>query len=342
MPPGTLVITNTFLGNSPSPISKLDADFTGIKNYINNREITNGLLAARPAAGTAGAWYFATDVAGGTLYTDNGSAWVAVAPGVTGGIIYTDQLTGLGLSFSSGTVLGIAAGAAASADATIANRVLMTLASAFTKTTAAWAVGTGNGGLATGVAIAATTWYHVFLIQRTDTLVVDVAFDTSVTGANIAANTNAAYTKLRRIGSFLSGSGSTIVSFTQDSDYFRWTVSVLDVNTTNPGTAGVAQTLASVPIGITVFPILNILLTLGPASASSLYLSDIAANNESPSTTVAPLSTLVAQLSEVRTATLSNIRTDTLARIRYNLTFSDASTIVRMVTVGWIDRRGRG
>ena len=46
-----------------------------------------GPAAARPAAAAAnaGLTYFATDTAGGTLYRSTGTAWAAVAPGVSGG-----------------------------------------------------------------------------------------------------------------------------------------------------------------------------------------------------------------------------------------------------------------
>lgn len=49
-----------------------------------------GTLAARPAASSANAntFYFATDVAGGTLYVSSGTAWSAVAPGVGSGGAY--------------------------------------------------------------------------------------------------------------------------------------------------------------------------------------------------------------------------------------------------------------
>lgn len=79
---GSLGIPNTFLGNSPDAISKLDQNFTTVAAYLNIREITVGALAARPAAGNPGAWYSATDVFGGTLYVDTGAVWVQVAAGV--------------------------------------------------------------------------------------------------------------------------------------------------------------------------------------------------------------------------------------------------------------------
>jgi hypothetical protein len=51
----------------------------------------------------------------------------------------------------------------------------MNLSTAISKTTSAWAVGSGNGGIDTG-AVAINTWYHVYLIKRPDTGVVDVLF----------------------------------------------------------------------------------------------------------------------------------------------------------------------
>ncbi len=55
-----------------------------------------GLLAARPAAGHAGVFFLATDVAGGTMYRDNGVTWDAIAPGATSGATGTagGDLTG--------------------------------------------------------------------------------------------------------------------------------------------------------------------------------------------------------------------------------------------------------
>jgi len=67
------------------------------------------------------------------------------------------------------TIIDVSAGVAMSDDQT----TLMSL-SAITKTTGGtWTVGSGNGGLDQG-SVLASTWYHVYLIERTDTGVVDV------------------------------------------------------------------------------------------------------------------------------------------------------------------------
>jgi hypothetical protein len=118
----------------------------------------------------------------------------------------TGHLYGLTLSNNGSDAtndIDIAAGTAR--DSTDSYNII--LASALTKQLdAAWAVGTNQGMLATGVAVTDTT-YYIFVIKRSDTGVVDVAADTSSTGANIATNTNAAYTIVRQIGYVIRAGG---------------------------------------------------------------------------------------------------------------------------------------
>ncbi len=152
--------------------------------------------------------------------------------------------------------------------------VSMLLASGLTKQLdAVWAVGNNAGMRASGAAIANTT-YHIFLIRRPDTGVVDIAADTSATGANIAANTNAAYTQIRRIGSILRAAG-TIRAFRQVGKFFRLTTSVLEVSETSVQALS-AVTLTSVPSGIRVKPRLQVGLeqTGGASSGIIAYLTD--------------------------------------------------------------------
>jgi hypothetical protein len=90
--PGSLSVPNIFLGNSPDPISTLDANFAAVTSYINIRELTFGLFAARPSAGTSGRWYYATDT--GALYADNGSSWIQVAAPLAGLLSAAGTLVG--------------------------------------------------------------------------------------------------------------------------------------------------------------------------------------------------------------------------------------------------------
>ncbi len=246
-------------------------------------------------------------------------------------------LAGLQLSdtiAATATQISIAAGVAQDAGQAGA----MILSSTLTKDLSApWAVGNNNGGLCGACSYSASTWYHVFEIKRTDTNVVDAYFDTSVSAANIPAP----YTLFRRIGSVRTDGSKNILQFTQDGDYVRWAASVLDVNTTNPGTGAITATLTNVPTGVNVMALMNVFYASSTdATPDFLYLSDLAANNEAASSTGAPLAMLTANssLSGVSQVTL---RTNTSSQIRYRLNVSDANSIVRIATLGWLDPRGR-
>lgn len=94
------------------------------------------------------------------------------------------------------TKIDISAGACSNAAGTRYNKV----ASAFTKDlNAAWAVGTGNGGLFSGTKQPLTT-YHIFLIRKTVDGSLDYGFDTSISGANVPSG----WTIERRIGSIIT------------------------------------------------------------------------------------------------------------------------------------------
>lgn len=81
---GSLTTPNTFATQSGNvPASELDDNWSAHRTYINAREITFGTIATRPAAGTSGRYFFATDVNGGTFYGDTGSAWQQLATGLT-------------------------------------------------------------------------------------------------------------------------------------------------------------------------------------------------------------------------------------------------------------------
>lgn len=79
----------------------------------------------------------------------------------------------------------------------------ITLSVAITKRIdASWAVGDNQGGFDTG-SVLATGVYHLFLIKRTDTGVVDAIFSATLGTPTLPTN----YTKFRRIGSIYRNSG---------------------------------------------------------------------------------------------------------------------------------------
>lgn len=210
------------------------------------------------------------------------------------------------------------------------NAGAMTLAAITKDLTASWVVGTGNGGLAAALSLLANTWYHTFVIKRTDTNVVDAYFDTSVSAANIPSP----YTLFRRVGSVRTDGGSLILAFTQDGDYFQWSVPLLETTSATPGTTAVTQTLTRVPTGVNVRAVMN---AINAAGANIVYLSDLATTDAAPSLTVAPLFNAGTGGGTQDNAQVT-VRTNTSAQIR---TRNSANTQLFLVVTGYYDTRGK-
>ena len=330
---GSLVSVNAwlvsnFLGAASSAAaacSALGAFFLGGNNTAsgsNSFTGTNDFTAGRIKVPTRSAADNGTDAAS-TAYADRAAAAYVVR----------SYLAGLALSTAGGSSsFGVAAGAAANST----GAAMMALASAYTKTTAAWAVGSGNGALDTG-AIANGTWYHVHLIERPDTGVVDLLLSLSATTPTLPAN----YTLFRRLGSLLTDGSAHFVAFSQLGDEFLWkTAPALDVSAANPGTAAVTRTL-TVPSGVQVTALMNVGIAGGAGGPIQVLISSLDANDQAPSQTASPGGqlTLIAG-STVPWAAIAP-RTNTSGQVRSRLSFSDGSTTLYISTQGWIDRRGR-
>jgi len=266
-----------------------------------------------------------------TLLDDADQATAQATLGITAP---RGHLAGLKLSNSGGDPINdidIAVGEATDVDL----EMVMRLAGTLTKRLdAAWAVGTNQGGLDTG-AIANGT-YHVWLIQRSDTNVVDALFSTSATSPTMPAS----YDRRRRIGSIVRSAGS-ILAFSQENDEFLWSLSVLDVSANNPGTSAVLRTL-TVPSGIKVTAIGHVYLS-STATDSVGVITSPDESDQAPSETVAPLGTVRADASANAPGMEQfSCRTNTSGQIRTRLSFSAGSTDLRIATRGWIDYRGKG
>lgn len=263
------------------------------------------------------------------------SAWVTI--GVLDqsylGLTYAAQglLSGLTLSNSAGDAtndIDVDAGEASSNDAAVADRVPMVLASALTKRLdAAWAVGTGNGGLDTGS--AANTTYHVYLIKRTDTGVVDVLFSTNATTPTMPSS----YTKKRRIGSFIRASGA-ILGFIQTGNIFRLKSPATDFNSTNVGTARVSYTV-TVPAGIKFLWMgMIFVIQAGAPSVEGVLLTDPDGTDVAPSGVLCSLYA-GAGGGIVQASCVTNTSSQIGARAQYG----DADSSLGISTLGWVDER---
>ena len=304
---------------------------TGAARFPNTPylDLPAGSAPATPASGKVRV-YAKTDK---SLYQKDDAGLETGLAGGGGLSVLFDYLSGLTLSNNGCDAtndIDIAVGVACASD----QSAMLTLAAGLTKRLdAAWVVGTNQGGLDTG-SIANTT-YHVWLIRRSDTGVVDALFSTSATSPTMPTS----YDQKRRIGSILRESG-TIIPFTQDGDFFRRTNSKQVTTSANPGTSPVTVTLA-VPIGIKVFALLNAHVTSATTPAG-VYVSPLIATAEHPTSgTGVPGATT--RGNSAQDGRVGNIEeyTDTSAQIRYEVSASDANTNVYIFVLGWRDGRSR-
>jgi len=208
----------------------------------------------------------------------------------------------------------------------------MALASVLTKRLDAnWAVGTNQGGLDTG-AIANTT-YHIWLIARSDTGVVDALFSTSATSPTMPAN----YDRKRRIGS-IRRVAAAIVLFHQFEDTFSLDTFVTDRNSTSA--AASALLAVSVPSGINVRPIFSGNLVIAAGAEVAVELGSppfVSATNETVNRAISGTSAHGTAVSFP-----PNFYTNTSAQVYFaTVIIAGTININNLVTHGWIDSRGK-
>lgn len=248
------------------------------------------------------------------------------------GIALRGHIAGLTLSTAgASSSFSVAAGEAADSGAD----VVLSLASSLAKTTGAWAVGSGNGALDTGT-ISPSSWYHVYLIRRPDTGVVDALLSSNASAPNALP---ASYTQYRRIGSLLTDGSSQWVAFSQQGDNFTWSTSVTDINVTNPGTSAVTRQLSNVPPGVVVDAHVYVSIGGQSGSTNAVRLSDLAAADESPGAATSQV--YFASVANAIHTSAATVRTNTSRQIRTRVATSDAGTQLLIRTQGWTDSRGR-
>jgi hypothetical protein len=242
-----------------------------------------------------------------------------------------NYLSGLTLSTAgSSSTMTIAAGVAN--DST--NTTLMNLSSSIAKTTASWAVGSGNGGIDTG-AIANTTWYHFYEIERLDTGVVDVIFSLSASAPALPTN----YTIYRRIGSGRTDSSAHWFAFTQAGNQFIWATSFTDFSGSTT-TSRAAQTL-TVPTGLAnVFSALfRSTLVPGGGSGCQTIFTSIDETDQAPTASFADLSAPSSANAGTTSGSFERIIGNGSAQIGVRSAVATAGLTIS--TYGWTDTRGQ-
>jgi hypothetical protein len=249
-----------------------------------------------------------------------------------------NYLAGLTLSNDVGTpntVIDIAAGVATSDD----NTTSMPVSSSVAKNAnAAWAVGNTNGCLDSGTSPTASTWYHIFVIERTDTSVVDQLCSTNATAPAMPTS----YTKKRRIGSFKTDGSSHILAFTQTLDTFIMAMPTQEINATNRGTSAVTRTLLGVPSGVVVEGIFSGADTVVSTDHYQL-LSPLAIAAVTPSSSAFTWYALAngPGINAVAFGGEFRVLTNTAAQIRSQQSASGASDNLTVLSKGWRDFLGR-
>lgn len=299
-------------------------------------------------------WVFAAPVVGTTVlnkdtnlniqYSEAGS-WGAFSAAVyqpldddltavadTGVSAFSGLLYGLTLANNAGDAtndIDIAAGVAI--DST--NSKFLKLTSGITKRLdAAWAVGTNQGGLDTGV--IANTTYHVWLIMRSDTGVVDVLFSASASAPTMPTN----YDYKRRIGSIIRAAAA-IRLFVQDGDRFMWNTTTPPADVSRTTTLAKALTAVTVPSGIRVRGLFSIAVsvTTGVNQTETVNLYDGANTNIAMTAFFFRSAT-----SDTTVSAFLEQYTNTSAQVYAEVT-GNPSTLnsTSVSTLGWIDTRGR-
>lgn len=218
--------------------------------------------------------------------------------------------------------IDIAAGYVVSDD----GAAVMTVPARTKRLDAAWAVGTNQGGLDTG-SIANTT-YHLWVIQRSDTGVVDVLFSASASAPTMPTN----YDRKAYLGAVLRESAA-LVGFVQHERTFMRSAPVQDFSSQNPGTSAVTRTL-SVPAGVQVEAILSIEALTSTNNSVIALLTDLALADTAPSTSAFSV-TARANNTNARDSATVRVVTNTSRQIRSRLSFSDTNTFLVNATHGW-------
>lgn len=245
---------------------------------------------------------------------------------------FRGYILGLGMVWASTTTITVGAGAAQDSG----NTDHMILTVAMTKTTAAFAAGTGNGGLNTGT-IAVLSWYHWFLIKNGSSGAVDVMFSLSAVPALPTG-----FTLYRRIGSAKTNGSSQWVKFVSEGELFQWDVSTHEVTLTNPGTAALTRALNVPPARVRAIVSLN-WSNVDPADyPAGILLSDLSVTDTAPQTGVANTSAVGFVPSAGNNGgCVVEVMTNTSSQIRVRVEHSGPTTAIDLAALGWWDWRGK-
>ncbi len=315
---------SNYPGGGESPITA-DDYFRAHASFIAQMA---GLYSVAGSS-TPVAYQLWADTTAGSLKIRNGanSAWIVLGP-LSSPVVRQGHIAGL-IPSTAGSSATITVSAGEATDGT--NAETLVLASAISKTTSAWAVGSTNGGLDTGT-IANSTGYYVWLIKRPDTGVVDALLSLSATAPTMPAN----YTLKRLIG-YAKTTGSALwIKFTAYETAgggirHIWGAALTqDITVASSVNTRVLQALSVVPIGVSVTALMRAYLSHSAAIAVVICSPDEV--DAAPNVAGAPLANLRLAASG-DTACDLEIQTDTSGQVAFRC--SATTAVLRGVTRGF-------
>lgn len=213
------------------------------------------------------------------------------------------------------------------------NTVDLILASTITKkTSAAWAQGSGQGGMDTGSKPTNGT-LHVYIIS--DGSNVDAIFSQSSTSPSLPGG----YTQYRRIGAVTTDGSANIRRFTQVGDRFLYIEKpIADATGASVAVGGTLITL-TVPQGIKVYPMINF-----KSNSTSRYITSYDPDSTwSSSNTISLTNTagnvLLQNIYYGGNPAIHGVMTNTSRQLGFDINTGGAHLFVD--TYGWLDTRGR-
>ena len=221
-------VTNTAIGAG-----------TGTSLALNGATLGANALAVTGTAAFSGAITTTTQSVG-----DNSTKVATTAYVDRAVAAFPNYISKYQMSAAGGTST-FSIGAGSANDST--NTYSLVLASAFTKTTGAWTVGTGNGSLDTG-AIANSSWYAVYVISQAAGVAPDILTSKIVTPGTIPVPTMpATYTLYRYIGSVRTDGSAHYYQFYQQGNQFIPQNQASEFNSTYPNATPTLLSLTGVP-----------------------------------------------------------------------------------------------
>jgi hypothetical protein len=333
---GTYTVVMTVPNATTNLTISADADISGTNTGDQTIALTGDVTGSgtgsfattiKSSIALAGSPTTTTQSAGDNSTKIATTAYVDAAVSV-GGIVLTGYLSGCLVTNNAttpNTKVDIASGIAVNSTSTVYIK------------SAGYTVDFSSSGavnkLDTGT-IAASTWYHVFVIAKADGTTGGLA-SLSATAPTLPSG----YTVFRRVGSVLTDSSAHILGFKAaytggGTTEMFWNASVLDINTTTLGTASTAFTL-SVPTGIICEANLQYFLW----TVNIIMMRSLDQPNEAPTGTAAPTATFGSSAAGANYgAGHIRLRTSTASQIA--LRSDTANTKILVSTLGWVDYRG--